>query len=62
MSIRTRIDGRSPKNNSLQVVDSDGNVAAVITVVSLKAVELSVQTASHLSIEKVNGYKSRDKE
>ena len=60
--IKTRIDGRSTSNNSIQVVDGDGNVAAVVTVTSPKAVELSIQTASHLSIEKVNGYKSKDKE
>jgi hypothetical protein len=62
MSLHTRLDGRSPTNNSIQIVDESGNVAGVLTILSKKTVEVEIATASHLSVLKVNGYSSKDKE
>ncbi|CAC9972281.1 hypothetical protein QNH08_gp54 [Aeromonas phage pAh6.2TG] len=59
MSLKTRLDQRSEGNNRFLIVDSvTGEVVARISAVSSK-VEVEIETAPGLHIEKPNGFSSK---
>lgn len=59
MSLKTRLDQRSEGNNRFLIVDSvTGMVVARISAVSSK-VEVEIETAPGLHIEKPNGFSSK---
>lgn len=59
MALKTRLDQRSEGNNRLAIVDSaTGNIIATISAVSSK-VEIEIDTAPGLHIEKPNGFSSK---
>lgn len=59
MSLKTRLDQRSGGNNRFLIVDSaTGEVVARISAVSSK-VEVEIETAPGLHIEKPNGFSSK---
>ena len=59
MSIKTRLDGRSKDNNSLQIKDSEGNVLADITLLDASGSTLDISTKEGLYIEKPSGWCSK---
>lgn len=55
MSIKTRLDGRSPENYGLAIVDSkSGEVLATVEATDGRA-NLSIDTSDGLHIQKTNG-------
>ena len=60
MPLITRLDSRSIDNDSLSILDEQGNTLAVISCNSSKA-ELSIDTIEGLHIEKPNGFSSKKK-
>ena len=59
MGIKTRLDQRSEGTNRMMLVDSaTGEIVAIISAVSNK-VEIEVETAKGLHIEKPNGFSSK---
>ena len=59
MSLQTRIDGRSSKNNLLFIKDRNGNQLAKIKVVDQAGITLEVFTPPNIYIEKENGWSSK---
>ncbi len=59
MSLKTRLDGRSKDNNSLQIKDDDGKVIVEIKVLDKVSTTLDIVTAQGLHIEKPNGWRSK---
>lgn len=59
MSLITRIDGRSPQNNHVHIVDTEtGYILATVEAKNGKC-ELGIRTAPHLHIEKANGFTTK---
>lgn len=58
MSFKTRLDSRSEKNNSFQVVDSQGNPVAEITATG-SGTTLEVATYKGHTVVKPNGWSSK---
>lgn len=56
--LKTRIDGKSTNNNSLSIVDEQGEVVAQITVENNVGVTLNINTRPDLHICKPNGWTS----
>ncbi|UOT58033.1 hypothetical protein PP651_gp46 [Aeromonas phage ZPAH14] len=59
MSLKTRLDARSEGNNRFAIIDSaTGEIVAMVTAVSSK-VEVEIDTAPGLHIEKPSGFSSK---
>lgn len=59
MALQTRLDQRSEGNNRMAFVNSEtGEIIATITAVSNK-VEVEIETANGIHIEKPNGFTSK---
>lgn len=54
MALRTRLDCRSEKNKYIKIFDRDGELLLTITACSTK-VELAIEPAQDITIEKQNG-------
>ena len=57
--LKTRLDGRSEENKTITLIDNDDNVIGSITVANNVKVELEIDTAQHIHISKLNGWKSK---
>ncbi len=61
MSLKTRLDGRTVDNNSIEIKDSQGEVLAEITLLDCSGSTLEISTKEGLYIEKANGWNSKPK-
>lgn len=58
MTLKTRLDGRSKGNNSLQIKNSEGTVLAEVIIKSCTSVTLDINAVQGNYIEKPSGWKS----
>jgi len=58
MSLKTRLDGRSKKNNTLYIKDSKGNVVGTLVLLDSHSSNIEVTTSKDYHIEKNNGWSS----
>ena len=56
MALITRLDGRTDKNNSFQVKDSEGEIVVEVTVVSRAGSTIEINTQYGMYVEKPNGW------
>ncbi len=56
--LKTRLDGRSKKNNTLHIKDSNGNIVGTITLLDEHSSNIEVSTRSDFHVEKNNGWSS----
>ena len=62
MSLKTRLNGKSEGNSSLEIKDQDGNVLAQVSVPEgSPSITLEITTKDGLYIEKPNGWSSQAK-
>jgi hypothetical protein len=57
--LRTRLDGRSEKNDTILLIDADGNIIGRVTVANNVKVELEIETDPSIHIAKANGWTSK---
>lgn len=59
MSLKTRLNGKSSKNNSFQLKNEKGEVLAEVTLMECTGHTLEITTKKGLYIEKPSGFKSK---
>ncbi len=57
--LRTRLDGRSEKNDTVLFIDEDGNTIGRVTVASNSKVELEIETNPSIHLAKPSGWTSK---
>jgi hypothetical protein len=62
MGLKTRLDGRSNDNSSLNIMNSKGEVLAEISLLDMQGVTLDISTSAGMYIEKPSGWNSKPKE
>lgn len=61
MSLKTRLDGRTEENSSIEIKNSQGEVIASIKLLDSSGATLEISTEEGLYIEKPNGWSSKPK-
>jgi hypothetical protein len=61
MSLKTRLDGRTIENSSIQIKNEEGDVMAEVKLLDSSGSTLEITTKKGLYIEKPNGWNSKQK-
>ena len=59
MALKTRLDGRSPDNNSFKIVDAIGTVVVEVKLLGKAGTTLEINTCEGLHVRKPSGWDSR---